>query len=487
MSLKRLLLALTLCGSMAAHAQFTVTVLNPAGSGSALIFGVSGNTQIGTYTGQNPAGNHAVRWGGTGESAIDLNPSGSKVNAISGSVIVGVGHSATFNLNHPFAWIGSSIDPVDIEPTPLREGEAFAISGAAVVGIGTSADNLHVHARLWNLDTSQSVDLNPIASNDSYAFGVWGNTQVGSLGRYPIDSQACLWHGSPDSIVLLNPDGFTVSNARGVWEDTQVGFAQNADLIDHAALWKGSASSFVDLNPSGYLGSQAKAVYGYFQVGYADSSPMIWNGSADRAIDLLPTLANLTFAGQPISVSYALATSLDEQGHIGGYAVDANSNKYALLWTSTEAIQGTGSLQNLVSGAVAGQPLSFEIRLPGSLTVVDRRTLPSGANGQFAFYTFLQAESYDVALKGSHWLRKRLGNQTLTTSGLSGLSFSLVNGDVNGDNVVSLGDLGQLRAAFGSAAGDSNWNPNADLNGDGVVSLADLGILRSNFGQQGDP
>lgn len=71
--------------------------------------------------------------------------------------------------------------------------------------------------------------------------------------------------------------------------------------------------------------------------------------------------------------------------------------------------------------------------------------------------------------------------------GVSGLSFSLLNGDINGDNTVSLADFGQLKLAYGSVAGNSNWNPNADLDGNGSVGLSDFGILKLNYGTTGDP
>jgi hypothetical protein len=66
------------------------------------------------------------------------------------------------------------------------------------------------------------------------------------------------------------------------------------------------------------------------------------------------------------------------------------------------------------------------------------------------------------------------------------VSVSLVNGDIDGDNDVTLYDFAALVQAFGSASGDSNWNPNADLDGDGEVTLYDFGILVSSFGLSGE-
>ncbi|MGQ9487954.1 MAG: hypothetical protein ACUVTY_00240 [Armatimonadota bacterium] len=66
------------------------------------------------------------------------------------------------------------------------------------------------------------------------------------------------------------------------------------------------------------------------------------------------------------------------------------------------------------------------------------------------------------------------------------LDFSLVNGDIDGDNEVTLFGFGRLVSAFGSMPGDRNWNPDADLDGDLEVTLFDFGVLVRNFGLIGD-
>ena len=66
------------------------------------------------------------------------------------------------------------------------------------------------------------------------------------------------------------------------------------------------------------------------------------------------------------------------------------------------------------------------------------------------------------------------------------MTFSLINGDIDGDNEVGPGDFGILSSAFGSVDGDPNWDPEADLDGDGEVGPSDFGILSANFGLSGD-
>ena len=65
------------------------------------------------------------------------------------------------------------------------------------------------------------------------------------------------------------------------------------------------------------------------------------------------------------------------------------------------------------------------------------------------------------------------------------LSITLLNGDCDGDNEVTLYDFGILSSAFGSVPGDPNWDPRADLDGDLQVTLYDFAILQGNFGAIG--
>jgi len=55
-------------------------------------------------------------------------------------------------------------------------------------------------------------------------------------------------------------------------------------------------------------------------------------------------------------------------------------------------------------------------------------------------------------------------------------------GDVDHDLTVSLSDLSQILAVFGTCAGDAGYNALADVNDSGCVDLSDLSILLANFG-----
>jgi hypothetical protein len=64
-------------------------------------------------------------------------------------------------------------------------------------------------------------------------------------------------------------------------------------------------------------------------------------------------------------------------------------------------------------------------------------------------------------------------------------TITLINGDIDGDNEVTLFDYGILVATFGLSEQDPGFNPEADLDGDTEVTLFDFGILVNHFGEIG--
>ncbi|HRI43580.1 MAG TPA: hypothetical protein PLL78_05470 [Fimbriimonadaceae bacterium] len=129
-----------------------------------------------------------------------------------------------------------------------------------------------------------------------------------------------------------------------------------------------------------------------------------------------------------------------------------------------------------------GQIVQIEIRQGGS--VVHAQPVVLGAGGVFSVTTPVTG-SIEIAAKAAHWLRQSVA-VLVPPEGLWGVQLSLIDGDVDGDNEIAIGDYAGLSSAFGSAPGDPNWNPAADLDGDESVDIGDFAILSQNFGQVGD-
>ncbi|MBX7131623.1 MAG: tandem-95 repeat protein [Fimbriimonadaceae bacterium] len=157
-----------------------------------------------------------------------------------------------------------------------------------------------------------------------------------------------------------------------------------------------------------------------------------------------------------------------------------------------KTISGRIELQDYL-GDITGQPITIELRIPGQPVALFVRTVNLTATGSFQFTTTsnaVPAGVYDIAVKGSHWLKRLMPSVAIAANGRSGIDFvgalSLINGDADGDNEVAIGDFAVISAAYGSTVGDPNWLASADLDGDLEVSIGDYAILSANYGLAGD-
>ncbi len=153
-----------------------------------------------------------------------------------------------------------------------------------------------------------------------------------------------------------------------------------------------------------------------------------------------------------------------------------------VLYGKLAVIRGQITLRDY-TGDPSRVPIS--VRLRDGLGNEEERILYTDRDGNYSLW--VNPGTYEVSFKASHWLRVNLTGVALgLAEEVTGQDVALTNGDIDGDNEVTLLDFGQLVAALGSMPGDSNWNPDADLDGDEEVTLFDFGILVQSFGAIGD-
>jgi len=146
----------------------------------------------------------------------------------------------------------------------------------------------------------------------------------------------------------------------------------------------------------------------------------------------------------------------------------------------------TGSVVlNDWGGDITAVSVEAQLRASGSTVPIRTVSLTLDNQGRYVIDEVVPG-TYDVAFKASHWLRTVVRGVQVVNADVGGVNVALTNGDIDGDNEVTLFDFGQLVTAFGSMPGDSNWNPEADLDGDEEVTLFDFGVLVQNFGAIGD-
>ncbi|HRF59815.1 MAG TPA: PQQ-dependent sugar dehydrogenase [Fimbriimonadaceae bacterium] len=145
--------------------------------------------------------------------------------------------------------------------------------------------------------------------------------------------------------------------------------------------------------------------------------------------------------------------------------------------TNRYGISGQVVFSNLDPGAPRPSSATFEFRNVGSTTPLYSLTVGLDATGQFRLPA--PTGAFDIAVKRTHWLRRKVTSST-GPNDATGVILTLVNGDVNGDNVVDSDDFDDLVANFGGSG------PTADLDENGSVDSDDFDILVGAFGQSGD-
>jgi parallel beta-helix repeat protein len=319
-------------------------------------------------------------------------------------------------------------------------------------------------------------------------------TISGNTANYYGGGVYCYYYSSP-TLTNCTFSGNTANNGGGVYcyyysspTLTNCTIAHNAADVDGGAIASDGGGSVVNtliaFNTSGiYYSAGApytfhhNCVWGndaYNYSGIPDPTGTDGNISTDPlmiACHLLPGSPCID-AGDNGAVGSDW-TDFDGEPRIGGSQVDIGADEFY-----APIVQGWITFSDYVSPPPPFVP--FEVRA-GSTEVQQILVDPDGG----FVVPGVPVGAFALSVKPLSYLRRTVDVDTSAGSVL-GLQLELVNGDIDGDNEVTLFDFGRLVAAFGSARGDANWDENADLDGDEEITLFDFGILVRNFGEVGD-
>ncbi len=131
-------------------------------------------------------------------------------------------------------------------------------------------------------------------------------------------------------------------------------------------------------------------------------------------------------------------------------------------------------------------PLTVDFYEPGNMsTPIFTRSVTTNQSGSFSI-SGLPIGTYSISVKSANTLRRVMQDQVLPL-GASTIHFgTLMGGDVNNNNQVTLSDASILFNTFNKAVGSPGYDARADLNGDGVITLSDASVLLANFNKAGE-
>ena len=308
--------------------------------------------------------------------------------------------------------------------------------------------------RLWRLDYA-------ISNHDLACVGAQSDT----LGNVYVAAEASA--GYPYYVWLAV--AFKVSPTGQLQWDNRIMWG-NPQTVKAAAL---------DANGNFWLAGSRPMMWA------GDANCILWRFSSDGVLqqeleyDASPTLLDIPVDVTPAQDGIVVAAT-------SGLSPDARGAMDDILVLKCGLPDGFTLRGRILLGdvaiSIAGVPVEADLRQNGH--IVRRDTVYVDANGNFTLYNAPEGV-YDIAFRGMHWLR-RVVPQVTIAPGAPEVEVYLVNGDIDGDNEVTLFDFGLLVQAFGSNPYDANWNINADLDMDAEVTLFDFAVIVFNFGEIGD-
>ena len=129
--------------------------------------------------------------------------------------------------------------------------------------------------------------------------------------------------------------------------------------------------------------------------------------------------------------------------------------------------------------------MTVEFYQGGNPTPVHTFNVSTDINSDFEIPN-LTPGMYTITVKNSHTLKRVKADVTLN-AGMNGVDFgTMLEGDVNDNNLVNLLVFSILIGTYNKVSGDVGYDSRADLNNNGVVNLLDFSLLIGNYNVSGE-
>lgn len=202
-----------------------------------------------------------------------------------------------------------------------------------------------------------------------------------------------------------------------------------------------------------------------------------------------------------------LHTTVFAQGHAQFYR-EAIFNHHSISRDEQVEVYSIAAPRDMLRGSFdpnggnnsnpGGEQVVVDYRTPNTTTVVYQAVLevePDGGSFKYEIPTPDTPGDYDLSFQYDRCLRRTV---TVDTTDLeTEVNLELINGDINLDNAIDIGDYAALSYYYEMDDSDEEaWlapDPESllapvdcDLNGDGVVDIGDYSIISDNMDEAGD-
>lgn len=216
-----------------------------------------------------------------------------------------------------WTWTGERLLARELPAPACDRTWATASGGGAVAGMGSRRREGSGYSPTVGLLWREGAEPAGVEAASDVAINATDGTRLAGSVR----GRAMLWPHCSEAPIDLTPAGMTMSDVQALDGDRQIGLAFKG-MRARAGLWRGTADSFRDLTPKGFQTAAAYGGAGGYQVGYvrarentrngtpgSDDRAVLWQGTADRWIDLNALLPEATYNA---SIAWAVEVDGDE-------------------------------------------------------------------------------------------------------------------------------------------------------------------------------
>lgn len=295
----------------------------------------------------------------------------------------------------------------------------------------------------------------------SFAYGVSpdGSTIIGTAGS---PNRAYYWTSTTGHVELplLSGGDFAQAYACSADGSVIVGTANNRWMGELRAFRWTRASGTVDLGtlyPNKDTILRSVTGNGLTAVGYAADDQGQWRAiiwtSTGGIQDLNVLYASLLTTGSRLTHAYSISAN---GRYIVGQGYNAETGRYEGYLLETGMTGALPSIRGRISvdgfqGDLTKLPVVVELRR--NQTVLRTETVYPDANGNYRIPA-VTSGTYDLTFRAGGTLRAMVRGVRVGSTDVTGVNVTLLNGDLDGDNEVTVFDFGILVRSFGAVGDD---------------------------------